>query len=219
MSRLHKRIEQIWWNPCRPPLLLRCIEPVYAAISSIHLKRRAARNVTLPLPLISVGNITAGGSGKTPFVLWLADALDHLGYSPVILCRGDGGKISSPAIVSPDSDVELVGDEAKMLGGYGCCGLPLCCTTFLKDFEPVSIRMAKDQNLVLNPQKVSGQCGRLKCCLAYEEQIYREQRQGMPKMGKRVVSPDGPGRQRPAFRFSGGSAGKTRCSPAACPPC
>ena len=87
-----------------------------------------------------------------------------------------------------------VRDEAKMVGGIGLCGLRLCCQRYLTKFEPVSIRMAKDQNLVLNPQKVSGQCGRLKCCLAYEQQIYREQRKGMPKLGKMVVTPEGEGK-------------------------
>lgn len=65
-----------------------------------------------------------------------------------------------------------VRDEAKMLGGLGCCGRELCCTTFLGDFEPVSIRMAKDQNLSLNPTKISGICGRLMCCLKYENGCY-----------------------------------------------
>jgi len=71
--------------------------------------------------MISVGNITAGGSGKTPFVLWLADVLKRMGYSPVILCRGDGGKTTSPVIVSPDTDVKQVGDEAKMLAEMSGC--------------------------------------------------------------------------------------------------
>jgi hypothetical protein len=61
-----------------------------------------------------------------------------------------------------------VRDEARMLGGYGSCGRPLCCTTFLQTFEPVSIKMAKQQSLSLNPSKLSGMCGRLKCCLRYE---------------------------------------------------
>ena len=65
-----------------------------------------------------------------------------------------------------------VRDEAKMLGGIGGCGRPLCCATFLGDFEPVSIRMAKDQNLSLNPAKISGVCGRLMCCLKYENDVY-----------------------------------------------
>ncbi len=87
-----------------------------------------------------------------------------------------------------------VRDEAKLVGGIGSCGRELCCTTFLPHFDPVSIRMAKDQGLVLNPTKVSGQCGRLKCCLVYEEAIYREMRKGLPKMGKRVTTPAGEGR-------------------------
>jgi len=67
-----------------------------------------------------------------------------------------------------------VRDEAKMLGGLGPCGRPLCCATFLGDFEPVSIKMAKEQNLSLNPTKISGICGRLMCCLRYESEAYRE---------------------------------------------
>jgi cell fate regulator YaaT (PSP1 superfamily) len=87
-----------------------------------------------------------------------------------------------------------VRDEARMTGGTGSCGCELCCSTWLPRFDPVSIRMAKDQNLVLNPQKVSGQCGRLKCCLAYEQQQYVERRKGLPKQGRRVRTPDGDGR-------------------------
>jgi cell fate regulator YaaT (PSP1 superfamily) len=87
-----------------------------------------------------------------------------------------------------------VRDEAKMVGGIGSCGQELCCTTWLPNFVPVSIKNAKDQGLVLNPTKVSGQCGRLKCCLIYEHSTYAELRQGMPKLGKRVVTDDGEGR-------------------------
>jgi cell fate regulator YaaT (PSP1 superfamily) len=87
-----------------------------------------------------------------------------------------------------------VRDEAKAVGGIGSCGLTLCCTTWLPDFVPVSIKMAKDQGLVLSPSKVSGQCGRLKCCLVYEQQGYAEMRKGLPKLGKRVVAPRGEGR-------------------------
>ena len=82
-------------------------------------------------------------------------------------------------------------DEAKMVGGIGSCGRELCCTTFLPSFAPVSIKMAKDQNLVLNPTKVAGQCGRLKCCLVYEQATYQEMRKGLPKVGKRVHTPGG----------------------------
>jgi cell fate regulator YaaT (PSP1 superfamily) len=85
-------------------------------------------------------------------------------------------------------------DEAKAVGGIGSCGLTLCCTTWLPEFVPVSIKMAKDQGLVLNPSKVAGQCGRLKCCLVYEQAGYAELRKGLPKLGKRVVTPRGEGR-------------------------
>jgi cell fate regulator YaaT (PSP1 superfamily) len=87
-----------------------------------------------------------------------------------------------------------VRDEAKHVGGIGSCGLELCCTTWLPDFVPVSIKMAKDQGLVLNPTKVSGQCGRLKCCLVYEQATYAEMRKGLPKLGKRVITATGEGR-------------------------
>lgn len=82
-------------------------------------------------------------------------------------------------------------DEAKLVGGIGSCGQELCCTTWLPSFVPVSIKNAKDQGLVLNPSKVSGQCGRLKCCLVYEQDHYAELRKGLPKLGKRVVTNDG----------------------------
>lgn len=84
-----------------------------------------------------------------------------------------------------------VRDEAKMLGGLGPCGRPLCCGTFLGDFQPVSIKMAKEQNLSLNPTKISGVCGRLMCCLKFEEDNYEQTRKNMPKIGKEVETPDG----------------------------
>ncbi|MBU1218676.1 hypothetical protein KKF34_19395 [Myxococcota bacterium] len=84
-----------------------------------------------------------------------------------------------------------VRDDAKVLGGLGPCGKELCCSTHLNKFVPVSIRMAKDQNLVLNPQNVSGQCSRLKCCLAYEQPFYQEMRKGLPRVGKKVKTPEG----------------------------
>ncbi|MDD4081176.1 MAG: stage 0 sporulation family protein [Eubacteriales bacterium] len=86
-----------------------------------------------------------------------------------------------------------VRDEARMIGGLGPCGRGLCCSQHLKDFQPVSIRMAKDQSLSLNPTKISGVCGRLMCCLAYEHEQYQKTRKQMPKMGKEVITPDGRG--------------------------
>ena len=86
-----------------------------------------------------------------------------------------------------------VRDEAKMLGGLGICGRPICCGAFLGDFQPVSIKMAKEQNLSLNPTKISGVCARLMCCLKYEQDQYEQTRKKMPKVGKEVITPDGPG--------------------------
>ena len=86
-----------------------------------------------------------------------------------------------------------VRDEAKMVGGIGTCGKGLCCHTWLPEFEPVSIKMAKVQNLSLNPTKISGICGRLMCCLKYENDIYYELRRGMPEVGERIKTEDGVG--------------------------
>ena len=86
-----------------------------------------------------------------------------------------------------------VRDEAKMLGGLGPCGRPICCGSFLDQFQPVSIKMAKEQNLSLNPTKISGVCGRLMCCLKYEQEHYEMTRKKMPKIGRDVITPDGTG--------------------------
>ncbi|MDY6910723.1 MAG: stage 0 sporulation family protein [Thermodesulfobacteriota bacterium] len=87
-----------------------------------------------------------------------------------------------------------VRNQAKMVGGLGTCGRPLCCATFLKNFHPVSIKMAKEQNLSLNPSKISGACGRLMCCLQYEYDTYCALKKGMPKMGKKIETPEGRGK-------------------------
>ena len=86
-----------------------------------------------------------------------------------------------------------VRDEAKMLGGLGSCGRPICCGTFLGDFQPVSIKMAKEQHLSLNPTKISGQCGRLMCCLKYEQDYYESTLKKLPKVGRECLTPDGIG--------------------------
>lgn len=86
-----------------------------------------------------------------------------------------------------------VRDEAKMLGGLGPCGRQICCGSFLDQFQPVSIKMAKEQNLSLNPTKISGVCGRLMCCLKYEQDHYEQTRKKMPKVGREVTTPDGTG--------------------------
>lgn len=87
-----------------------------------------------------------------------------------------------------------VRDQAKFVNGMGQCGLPLCCANWLGEFQPVSIRMAKDQNLSLSPTKISGICGRLMCCLKYEHETYLELKASLPKVGDRVKTPNGMGK-------------------------
>ncbi len=86
-----------------------------------------------------------------------------------------------------------VRDEAKMLGGLGICGKPFCCATFLDEFQPVSIKMAKEQNLSLNPTKISGTCGRLMCCLKFEQEAYEDLLKTTPRVDSTVKTPDGVG--------------------------
>jgi cell fate regulator YaaT (PSP1 superfamily) len=84
-------------------------------------------------------------------------------------------------------------DEARLQGGIGPCGRDLCCATFLKDFEPVSVRMAKEQDLPVNPLRISGACGRLMCCLKYEHPLYVKAHDTMPRLGSKVDTPEGRG--------------------------
>ncbi len=87
-----------------------------------------------------------------------------------------------------------VRNQSKQCGGVGKCGRELCCSSFMKDFYPVSIKMAKEQGLSLNPTKISGLCGRLMCCLTFENNTYKKMKKELPKTGKRVNSPKGKGR-------------------------
>lgn len=95
-------------------------------------------------------------------------------------------------------EMRLIGprDVAKIMGGYGACGAPRCCSTFLTEFSPISIRMAKAQGISLSPQEITGMCGRLRCCLVYEYEQYVEARKTLPKPGKRVGTPHGEGKVR-----------------------
>ena len=86
-----------------------------------------------------------------------------------------------------------VRDEVKRIGGNGVCGRELCCCSFLNDFETVSIKMAKEQNISLNPAKISGNCGRLMCCLKYEQEVYEDKLKRLPSIGSTVKTPDGKG--------------------------
>jgi cell fate regulator YaaT (PSP1 superfamily) len=93
-------------------------------------------------------------------------------------------------------------DEARLLGGVGPCGMAFCCSTFLKEFAPISVKMAKEQNVILNPNKISGGCGRLLCCLNYEYDQYKEASRGVPKIGKKINLPEGTGKVRSVDIFS-----------------
>ncbi|MCA9393209.1 MAG: stage 0 sporulation family protein [Candidatus Omnitrophica bacterium] len=87
-----------------------------------------------------------------------------------------------------------VRDKAKIVGGYGVCGRELCCSSFMKGFHPLSIKMAKEQGLPLNPSRISGVCGRIKCCMAYEFQVYKEFSRDLPRIGERIQVKEGKGK-------------------------
>ena len=130
----------------------------------------------------------------------LVDAEFTIDGSKVIFYFSADGRIDFRGLVKDLAShfrvrIELrqigVRDEAKMLGGIGICGRPLCCSKWLNDFQPVSIKMAKQKNLSLNPAKISGTCGRLMCCLNFENKTYQEFRKGMLNEGERIDTPDG----------------------------
>jgi cell fate regulator YaaT (PSP1 superfamily) len=132
----------------------------------------------------------------------LVDVEYTLDESKIVFYFSSDGRVDFRALVRDlaaifRKRIELhqigVRDVAKILGGIGPCGLTVCCATFLTGFDPVSIRMAKDQNLSLNPVKISGSCGRLMCCLKYEFDQYVELMEGLPEQGARVMFPDGEG--------------------------
>jgi len=118
--KLHARLEHMWWNRQSAPRLLLWAGRMYARLNQYNLQRRAENCHAPPLPMISVGNITVGGSGKTPFVIWLATALRARGITPIVLCRGDGGRLSEPRIVTESDPAEMIGDEARLL--FEFCG-------------------------------------------------------------------------------------------------
>jgi cell fate regulator YaaT (PSP1 superfamily) len=133
----------------------------------------------------------------------LIEAEATLDGSRIVIHFSAEGRVDFRALVrdlarSLHARVELhqvgVRDEAKLRGGMGHCGRQLCCATFLTSFDPVGIKMAKEQDLSLNPQKISGVCGRLMCCLSFEYGQYRAAKQGIPKTGGRIETPRGPGK-------------------------
>ncbi|MDQ6953707.1 MAG: tetraacyldisaccharide 4'-kinase [Mariprofundaceae bacterium] len=114
-------IETMWWTCEKPPWYWRMWESLYQKTSALEQKKRLEKSVEPPIPMISIGNITVGGSGKTPFVIWLVKALKKHGYKPVIVCRGDGGHASEAKLLLPDSLAKDVGDEAVLLHRMSGC--------------------------------------------------------------------------------------------------
>ncbi|MBT8225799.1 MAG: hypothetical protein HKP61_20705 [Dactylosporangium sp.] len=149
--------------------------------------RRLIRDHTLPMKVVAVDHVPdAGGLGQRTTIFFTAphrvdfrSLVRDLGAT--LRCRVELRQLSSR-------------DSARVQGGVGSCGRDLCCATFLADFEPVTIRMAKDQDLPLNPLRISGACGRLMCCLKYEHPLYQRFRATAPAAGDGVLLPEGPGR-------------------------
>lgn len=153
------------------------------AEKAIRIAVERARYYKLPIKMV-----TADFTLKGNRAVFYFSAEDRVDYRALVkdLSHELGAKVEFRQIGPRD--------VSKSSGGIGPCGRELCCSSWLREFQPVSIKMAKDQGLALNPQKVSGQCGRLLCCLSYEHEGYVENKQGMPKVGKRVETPDGDGR-------------------------
>jgi len=147
--------------------------------------------------------VAAEKIAKHELPMKLIEAEANLDGSRIVLHFSAEGRVDFRTLVRDlartlRARVELhqvgVRDEAKIRGGLGHCGRPLCCATFLTDFDPVGIRMAKEQDLSLNPQKISGVCGRLMCCLNFEYAHYREAKQCLPKVGGRIETEHGTGK-------------------------
>ncbi|MDQ6955957.1 MAG: tetraacyldisaccharide 4'-kinase, partial [Mariprofundaceae bacterium] len=119
--KIYQSIESAWWQKETPNLLLRGLSKLYRLGSKYDQKQRYKHAVKAALPLISIGNISVGGSGKTPFTIWLAQELKKHHFNPVILCRGDGGKQAAPTLLNQNSLAKDVGDEAVLLHRVSHC--------------------------------------------------------------------------------------------------
>jgi len=144
--------------------------------------KRLIREHGLPMKVVAVDYVP--GRNRTTIYFSAEGRIDFRALVRDI-ARTVGGRVELRQISARDS--------ARVQGGIGPCGRDLCCATFLKDFEPVSIRMAKDQDLPVNPLKISGACGRLMCCLKYEHPLYQEFKATAPRVGERVDAPEGAG--------------------------
>ncbi len=145
--------------------------------------KRLIREHQLPMKVVGIDHVP--GDERTTIYFTAAHRVDFRALvrdlGATLRCRVELRQLSAR-------------DEARVQGGIGSCGRDLCCATFLKDFEPVTLRMAKDQDLTLNPMRISGACGRLMCCLKYEHPLYAEFKAAAPAVGEQVDSPAGPGR-------------------------
>ena len=144
--------------------------------------RRLIREHGLPMKVIATDYVDTGNVLTVYF-----SAPHRVDFRALV--RDLGGRLKARV------ELRQIGprDEARLQGGIGPCGRDLCCATFLKDFEPVSVRMAKDQDLPVNPMRIAGACGRLMCCLKYEHPLYQQFRKEAPPVGATVTSPEGPG--------------------------
>ena len=151
--------------------------------------KRLIRDHELPMKVVAVDHVpssaAASGTGARTTIYFTAPhrvdfraLVRDLGAT--LRCRVELRQVSAR-------------DSARVQGGIGSCGRDLCCATFLTDFEPVTIRMAKDQDLPLNPMRISGACGRLMCCLKYEHPLYQQFQATAPAIGERVTTPGGAG--------------------------
>ncbi len=151
--------------------------------------KRLIREHDLPMKVVAVDHVSPAGStttgARTTIYFTAPHRVDFRGLvrdlGATLKCRVELRQLSAR-------------DSARVQGGIGSCGRDLCCATFLTDFEPVTIRMAKDQDLPLNPMRISGACGRLMCCLKYEHPLYQQFQASAPAVGERVDTPDGSGR-------------------------
>ena len=150
----------------------------------LQAARDAARDMKLPLKVVTA-EYTFDGERIT--ILYTSEEK-----------KLDLGDLARRVRKAANARVDMrrigVRDQAKLMGGYGACGEVRCCSRFLSDFSPVSIKMAKTQGVSLNPSEITGMCGRLRCCLVYEDDLYREACRMMPRRKKRVMTPHGEGR-------------------------
>jgi cell fate regulator YaaT (PSP1 superfamily) len=150
--------------------------------------KRLIREHNLPMRVVAVDHVLespTGSGGRTTIYFTAPHRVDFRSLvrdlGATLHCRVELRQLSAR-------------DSARVQGGIGSCGRDLCCATFLTDFEPVTIRMAKDQDLPLNPLRISGACGRLMCCLKYEHPLYQSFHESAPAVGTRVSTPEGEGR-------------------------